>query len=222
VNDFDNYISVAGSTADKLTLSIGEPQINSANNNYELTDANTRRLPRTSSAPPVWGANLTDLELQTTYCLEVYEDEPQTTRTLTCRSIPPPPAQPLKRIDMTGVLLRKSTLDEILVAISTPPLPISFPRKGLVVGLVLNSMGMPASGAVVQASCMPACSVQYLSADRKTLNTMSTSSNGIWISQDAPYPATFSRAQPLASALGGLVDGKVTIVILQESTVGGG
>jgi hypothetical protein len=127
------------------------------------------------------------------------------------------------RIDITGVRLLKGTLDDILLAATSKQI---FPSKGLVVGLVLDSNGATLAGAKVEASCAPNCTIQYLSADRQTLTSgtsASTSSNGIWISQDAPYPATFNRVTPQpVSALGGLVEGKVTIVILQESTMSGG
>jgi len=207
VNDFDAAVPVSASTADRLTVSIGEPKL--AATYYALTT--TYPLDRTGTAPPAWNKLNSGFNPQATYCLEVFDDVPQTTRALTCANMLQP------RIDITGYLLARSTLSQILAALGKP----IFPDEGLVVGLVLNEFNVPQSGATVLPSCMPNCQVQYLSADRMSLTTSgSTSSNGIWVSTNAPYNSTFGWLnQPNAApAFGGLVQGKVTIVVLQEST----
>jgi hypothetical protein len=126
-------------------------------------------------------------------------------------------AESAKTISLIGTRLSttapNNTLSQILHALALP----QFPDHGLVVGMVLDFLGNPVANLQVMPT---AGSIQYLTADRASTTmgtTSSTSSNGIFISQDAPYGTTFRALSPLASKaeLGGLVDGKVTIVILQ-------
>jgi len=59
--------------------------------------------------------------------------------------------------------------------------------------------------------------VKYLSANRLSVGGTVTSQGGIFLSQDAPFGTTFTTTQAglTATAVGGLIDGKVTIVVLQ-------
>jgi hypothetical protein len=116
-------------------------------------------------------------------------------------------------VDLTGVRLAKASLDQVL---KTLGLAGTFPEKGLVLGMVLDNNGNPLSGVVVTST---AGLVEYLSADRRNILTGATSSSGIFVSRDAPFGSTFSAhgsvVQMVPSGYGGLVDGKVTIVVLQ-------
>jgi hypothetical protein len=214
VNDFDTWVPIASTTADRVTVSIGEPKMNQ-DGTYSLTS--TLPLARIGAAGvPTWGAEV-DFMPQTTLCVEVFEDAPQTTRALVCREVG---VKDRERIDITGALLSRTTLTDILTAMNKT----IFPDTGLVVGVVLNQFNQPVTGANVMPSCAPPnCTVQYLSADRKTLSaTGGTSSNGIWISTNTPYGTTFSWSGQVQPAYGGIVQGKVTIVVLQESAPIGG
>jgi hypothetical protein len=216
VNDFDTWVPVAGTTGNRLTVSIGEPK-GDIDSGFTLTSP--MPLARTSSTGvQAWSAEL-DFDPQMTYCLEVFEDVPQATRSLVCREVS---TVDLDGIDVTGALLSKSTLLDILAAKART----TFPEQGLVVGLVLDQGNRPISGARVVPSCLPGktCTVQYLSADRTSFAPTETSANGIWISEDAPYGTTFSwSGLPLTPAFGGLVQGKVTVVVIQEKApIGGG
>jgi hypothetical protein len=216
VNDFDTWVPVASTTANRLTVSIGEAK-GDIDNGFTLTSP--LPLARTSSTGvQAWTAEL-DFNPQTTYCLEVFEDVPQATRSLVCREVS---AADLDGIDITGALLSKSTLLDILAAKGRT----TFPEQGLVVGLVLDQGNRPVTGARVVPACPPGktCTVQYLSADRTTFSGTETSANGIWISEDSPYGTTFSwSGQPLTPSYGGLVQGKVTVVVIQENApIGGG
>jgi hypothetical protein len=92
---------------------------------------------------------------------------------------------------------------------------------------VKSAQFAPVANAQVTAPCaMPMapepCTIKYLSEDKLSFNTIATGSSGIWISEDAPYTTLFSRKDVVTSttAFGGLVDNKVTIVVLQETGVG--
>lgn len=214
VNEFDFPGTVDNLTASRLFVSIGEPVPGSTPGSYVLDSGDTYPLPRDDMAfPPTWADTFDDLRLLSTYCIEVLEDAPLATRTLTCRhplSIP-------NRIDASGTRLKPDMLATILKAANLT----TFPSRGLVVGIVLNSSFSPLAGARVTTSCTD-CTIEYLSADKQSFTNgplASTSSNGIWISQDAPYGTTFSyQGTPV---FGGVVDNKVTIVVLQEPGVGG-
>jgi hypothetical protein len=212
VNDFENA-GVDVATASSLTVSIGEP-IPGNMDNYRLELSDTHPLERLPVVLPTWSGNFIDLGLTATYCIDVRENVPLATNTLTCRKLDAPDP---KNLSALGTRLKPELLATILTAAQ-----LSFPSKGLVVGIVLNEFYQPVANAKV--ICDPApCTIKYLSQDKLSFTTGTmTSSNGIWISQDAPYGSIFSRPFPsVVSSLGGLVDNKVTIVVLQEPATGG-
>lgn len=212
VNDFDTWVPVSATAAQRLTVSIGEPRAD-LSNLYTLTGTQPLAGP-SSNVPPSWSSAL-DFSPESYYCVEVFEDIPQATRALVCRAITG--KESTEGIKMTGALLSKDTLDDVLTALGKP----SFPITGLVVGVVLDEFNRPMSGVKVSAVCGPSetCTVQYLSADRTALTSDTTSANGIWISQDAPFGTLFQRSGTVQPTFGGLVQGKVTIVVLQESAM---
>lgn len=207
VDDFDTGALVSSSVADRLSVSIGEPKLNDMNA-WSLSGA--LPLDPQTSAPPVWYSNLTTFDPISTYCLEVSEDVAQATRSLICRQVT---NSPITRIDITGVRLAPSTLSQILTALGMT----AFPAQGLVVGVVLNEFNQPVINAMVTPTCA-GCTIKYLSEDRLSFTGTQTASNGIWVSTDAPYGTTFNLSTQLASGFGGLVEGKVTVVVLQKST----
>jgi hypothetical protein len=216
VSDFDSLQPVTANLAAKLTVSIGEPH--PSGDVYVLNTADLDELMLTSTSPPTWSDMVQPF--QTFQCLDVREDAAQTTATVTCE---PAPAPPPMRIDITGLRLAKATLDKILVAIGKP----SFPTKGLVVGIVIDSLGAPASGVTVSPSPPSAGAVQYLSSDLMSIDIggTGTTSSGVFVSQDAPFGTRFdAQAAALTSdpAYGGLIDDKVTIVVIQLRPTAGG
>lgn len=217
VNEFEFPNAVDPVTANHLFVSIGEPTIGSSGS-YVLDASNTfplARTPQTTTA--TWGGTFVDLNLLSSYCIEVLEDAPMATRTLTCRE--PPPDR--NEIDAVGVRLKPSMLSDILLALQGNTV---FPPQGLVVGIVLDQSLSPVAGAAVATSCASPmdCPIQYWSADRQSFTSgagAATSANGIFVATAAPYGTRFSRAGQVGDVFGGLVEGKVTIVVLQESTV---
>ena len=216
VNDFTKNTSVSQGTGDQLTVRIGEPQADpNGTGEYVLSSVNARVLDRTVEGPtPAWGANI-DLKFQQAACIEVLEDGPQTTATLACKSVPTATSS----VDITGYRLASmaaagASLDLILNALGNPPLD-----KGLVVGILYDENDVPLGHRkiTVPSSVLP---VEYIN-DNFTGTQPFTSGNGIFVSRDAPFGTMFStpnnaNATPGAiTALGGLVKGKVTLVVLQ-------
>jgi hypothetical protein len=213
VDDFNNDLPVSPSLGSALSVFFGEPQ--SSGSAYTLDPAEEKLLPQTVTQPiPGWGA-VVQIDLVATACLEVLEDVAETTPTLVCE----PVTQGQQEVDLVGVRLAKTTLDEILSALDMN----EFPDAGLVVGMVLDDLGNPAAGAVVTpTSSSGTGTIQYLSADGLMFTSGSaavTSTNGIFVSLDAPYGTIFTVPASVQTApppeLGGLVQGKVTIVVLQ-------
>jgi hypothetical protein len=210
VNDFDTGVSVSPATADSLLVSIGEPTFDSGSMEYALKSADTRALGRTMVTPvPEWGGPV-DLQLASSACIEVFEDGAQTTAALTCTN-----AIGATPLDLPGVRLAKPTLDRILGALRLT----QFPLDGMVVGLTLDYLGNPLPNVTIVpiAPNNTPAHIQYLSADVSTVGGTSTTSSGIWVSTDAPYGTSF---QPFGMTMandgfGGLVAGKVNIVIIQ-------
>ena len=216
VNDFLSGVGVI----DELTVAVGEPVPSTPS--HVLPPMRLTPLRRMNLQ---WSGEVDD-PFKDFACLAVLDDAPQSTTSLVCRRADAAD----KEIRFTsindnqdpdfagaGVRLSKAALDEILLALGTP-----FPMAGLTVGIVRDSNGNPVSNQTVSTS---AGTVQYLSADRLSFTGTRTGSSGIWISTDAALGTTFT-AQPTTgtpiSRIGGQVENKATIVVLQfTSGVGG-
>lgn len=204
VNDFDDLVSsVDKALADRLTLDVGEPKPRS--NAYVLDPDDARELVRSSAPTPAWSLELTDLTFDEYVCLQVLEDVAQATSALTCRADEDGDA-----IDMGGVYLSKTTLNQILAALSRT----AFPDEGLVVGIVLDEFNNPLPNVAVSCG---GCSMQYLNANRTGFVTNATTMSGIFVSTNAPFGTGFTiPSTALQPELGGLVERKVTIVVIQD------
>lgn len=206
IDDFDTEVSVSPATADGLAVAVGEPL---------GAELKLEPLARTVIQPiPTWGGDI-DLKLMQFACLEVFEEVAQSTAALTCAQFMPPKAT----IDLPGIRLAKSSLDQILATLNTP----QFPPQGLVVGIVLDDLGNPAPNFVVTTSD-PGAHIEYLSANRRNIITGGTSSSGVFVSTDAPFGTMFTTHDSVHTGIGygGLVANKVSIVVLQlnQPTVG--
>ncbi|HEX4449341.1 MAG TPA: hypothetical protein VH143_00670 [Kofleriaceae bacterium] len=208
VDDFDTDESVQPTLADELTVSVGEPEATptGSGTQYTLDPADAFPLELTTMAPvPGWSAEIG--ASFTSPCVEVLEDGAEMTATLACKSHIDPAASSLQ---FEGWRLSKSTLDQILGALGMT----EFPDAGLVVGVVLDPLGNPLANQTVTSGMG---TIEYVSADRTTIVAGETSSSGIFVSTDAGFGTSFSVASGVqaASGYGGLVEGKVTIVVLQ-------
>jgi hypothetical protein len=206
VNDFDNPVSsVDKAVADRLSVGVGEPE--PLADTYVLNPADSSELVRNPSSTPAWSGVLTGVEFMTAACLEVLEDGAQTTTALTCD----PRAVGNKDFDLQGYYVKKTTLAQILSAIGET----SFPDQGgLVIGIAVGEDSNPIAGQPVTCS---GCTIQYVNAARTGLVAGSTSASGVFVSTDAAFGTVFSLplSPQQATAVGGIVEGKVTVVVLR-------
>ncbi|MBP9086352.1 MAG: hypothetical protein KBG15_09540 [Kofleriaceae bacterium] len=208
VNDFDSGVFLAPALADSIAVAVGEPkaQTNSLTGALEWSMASQflTALSRTGSAPvPSW-AGASPNRFRTSACINVLEDGAQATSTISCRAA----NASTDTVDIQGYRLSRQSLDQILTTLRL----LFFPDEGLVIGMVRDFQGNPASGVMVRAS---AGTIAYLSADRSAVGGTVTSSSGIFVSRSAPFETTFSANGNVAPVVGGLVLGKVTIVLLE-------
>lgn len=206
VDAFENLgVSVDRTFATRLSVDVGVP-IARLDGTYELNPVDTRRLALTETGAPAWNGDV-DLEFADTACLLVLENAPQATTAVTCQRLTAP--SPNIEFSPPGVYVSRATLQQILSALALA----TFPDGGLTVGIVVDTAFNPKAGKIVSATDG---AVRYLSADRTSFGGTATSSSGIFVSQDAPYGSMFSVNGSLATPkLGGRIEGKVTIVVLQ-------
>jgi len=207
VKDFSTGLFVSGGSqgvADRLLVLVGEPSM--VGDQFVLTPGETRPLDRTGEGPPVvWELDV-DLPFHKYVCLEVLEDDAQSTATLRCRN-----ATASKSLDLSGAWLAKAELTKILLALGLS----GFPEGGLTLGMVVDSVGRPVAGAVVSAG---SGTVEYLSEQGSSFGAGATASNGIFVSRDAAFGTEFSTGGAGESTgIGGLVTGRITVVILLAS-----
>lgn len=181
VDDFDTRFPVMGgspSLADRLTVSVGEPQ--GQGSTFVLNPGDTRLLERSDIGPiPTWGGDV-ELRPNKYTCLEVLENVAQSTATLRCE-----PATSGEHLALRGAWLAKPQLDEILTALDLA----EFPGEGITIGVVVDDVGNPIVGATVSPRTG---TVMYLSNDRAGFVTDGTSGTGIFVSRDAPFGTEIS------------------------------
>lgn len=208
VDDFVTGESVDAATAMDLDVEIGQPQAVTVGSSTEYQLSHGYALDEVSAAgtDPAWSDDVP--AAFTVPCLYVLDQSTaQTTPTLTCRNLGDPP-QP--NVDIVGWRLPLAALQQILSALGQS----EFPDSGLVVGLVLDELGNPLANQVVTSD---AGTIIYL--DGSAAGGSATSSSGVFVSTDAAFGTTFEVASgsgaPLAQGYGGLVEQRVTIVVLQ-------
>lgn len=222
VNDFDSGVTFTG----EISVSVGEPVINDpfhvlgSSQLHVLEPMPGRR----------WTGNI-DHAFPNFACLAVLDDAPQSTTSVVCRramasdmalSWPRVPSD-LELDDElrvgSGVRLSKAALDQLLAALSLS----SFPTHGLTIGIVLDKNGNPVANQMVTSLDG---SIVYLSSSRTSVGGTRTSASGVFASLDAPFGTVFTAVggTPMRahSRVGGNIDGKITIVVLQFTTGGVG
>lgn len=200
-DDFDSGVYLPESVADNVELKVGEPE--PLLEGYELRPGKMTTLLRVPASFPAAWNNTHNKLLESSVCIVVEEKVAESTPAVTCRSLST--SQPF--LDLRGLRLNRTTLMQVRNAIGAS----EFPAEGLVVGMVVDALGKPVAGVQVRPSTG---TVQYMGAGRDRLIGGATSSSGIFISRDTPYKTSWS-APDTSGGYGGLIRGKVTIVILQ-------
>lgn len=214
VDDFDTHLSVDRDEARSLDVRVGQPRAQGVG--FVLETSDLTELMDTPAAAPAWSGTVG--ELFTTYaCLTVRDDTPQSTTSVACKRAKITDTTIELNGASSGVRLNKATLDQILAALSLS----QFPADGLTVGVVIES-GAPASGQVVTPS---EGTIEYLSANRATVGGTMTSggpNGGVFVSRDAPFGTLFTtnKLGVTASKIGGRIQNKVTVVVLDLSNPG--
>ncbi|TMQ11012.1 MAG: hypothetical protein E6J91_24380 [Deltaproteobacteria bacterium] len=203
VVDFDTRLPVTVGPlgiADHLWVSVGEPHMLDGGYVLNPRDAFPLRLDNEQVAR--WSAPLSPA-FSKYVCVDVVEDEAEATPTLRCL---PTPAGQLP--ELPGMRLSRGTLQNVLKSLSLS----EFPDEGITIGMVVDTLARGVSDYVVTPS---AGTVTYLSATQGPGGTK-TDASGIFVSRDAPFGTKFAASglNQTVPGVGGLVAGKVTIVIV--------
>jgi hypothetical protein len=214
VEDFDTSVPIAETLAMQLQLVVGEPHPTINPGEYVLNPDDTRGLDLTSTTPqPEWSANV-DLMFANAACVQVIDFGATNIRPmLTCKGV----TTGQKMIDIQAYRVSQATLDQVIALVNSTDATRAIPSKGIVVGIVVDDAGNAKAGVPLSSSTG---SIQVLSADRKSLLAgMTTTTSGMFISQDATFGTTFTAHGATMvqdqTGYGGLVDGKATVVVIQ-------
>jgi hypothetical protein len=206
VKDFSTGSFVTGDSppgvTDRLRVSVGEPSAFAGA--FVLNPGDTRPLERSGTGSPAIWENDVDFPFRKYACLEVLEDDAQSTATLNCQA-----ATAGSRLDLNGVWLGKMPLTTYLSDLGL----IDFPEAGLTLGMVVDNLGNPVAGAVVSADMG---TVEYLPGQGSAFGTGATAKDGVFVSRDAMFGTVFSTGGTGGpTGIGGRVAGRLTVVILQ-------
>ena len=210
VLDFENLPNpVLPAAADNLSVRVGEPNATS-----QLPGTSTFPLRLASSGQtPVWTTSIENT-FNSSACVQVDEpDVPQSTASIRCESI----NGGLRMFETSGVRVPKATIDGILDALDLA----TFPANGITIGMVVDDNGNPVAGVDIDVD---EGTIEYLNPNRTGISpTTVTTTSGVFVSRDAPYGALFTQpANPLVpAAIGGLVLGKITVVLFEPTQTGG-
>ena len=205
VIDFNTRVPVkagAQGDAERLFVSVGEPHLLDGGYVLNPSDAIALKLDDEDTASPRWTAAAEPGFIDNA-CVEVLEVVPQATASLHCAPVGDPPS------DLRGIWIKRDRLRSIVGSLGLS----EFPDEGLTVGMVVDGTANGVPNYTVVPS--GAGSVVYVSDDG-LVGGSATSKTGIFVSRDAPFGTMFSATgvKPTVSAVGGLVAGKVTIVIV--------
>ena len=206
VVDFDTRAPVrAGQQGDaeRLVVLVGEPHLFDGGYVLNASDTISLKLDAEDTSSPVWTAAAEPAFVDNA-CVEVLEVGPQgSTASLHCAPVGDPPPE------LRGIWIKRDRLRSIVGSLGLS----EFPDEGLTVGMVVDGTANGVANYTVKPS--GAGSVVYVSDDG-LVGGSATSKTGIFVSRDAPFGTMFSATgmKPTVPAVGGLVAGKVTIVIV--------
>lgn len=200
VDDFETQVPVTvgpEGTGNDLFVWSGEPHV--FRGSFELSPADVVAMRLDDDGTPNWTAEIAQTFARYA-CVEVLEDVAQTVATLHCALPTDPPSE------LTGYRISRDTLQ----AIARTATGSAFPDPGLTIGVVVDATASGVGNVAVKTSST--AHITYLSAGGQ-IGRDATFNNGVFFSDDAPFGTTFS-APGARPAVGGLVAGKATVVIL--------
>jgi hypothetical protein len=218
VVDYPTDLAVTATVAQNLTVAVGEPTAVAvgASTEFMLPASATHALMLTATTPtPAWSGTI-DETFQIATCIEVVEGGAQTTPTLACE----PAVTNVTSIDFdgksapAGMRLARPVLNQLIAALPNKSFTLD---HGLVLGIILDANGAPVANQGVAASD-PLATIGYLTANGSAFTGSATAASGIFESTNAAFDTTWtlqSGAMLAMTGFGGLVDGMVTLVVLQ-------
>jgi hypothetical protein len=217
VVELDSQVSVSSSVAANLEVAVGEPTPDPSGSGDTFDPANARSLGLVPSAQPSWSADV-DLAFGSAACLDVVDSSFGTAATLACTN----QVAGKTTLDLIGAHISAARLEQ-LIHIESAADPAFDPNlgDGFVIGIVLDPGRNPVPNA--QVSPDNGATVSYIAADGMSLQTTGTSRSGVFLSTDAPVDTTWSLKAALGGqGFGGLVNNKVTVVVIQQSNISTG
>lgn len=215
VDDLTTGLFVPRKLASNFDVAAGEPVLESEGGDVRwlLGPSELTELRQTDPdlALPRWSG-----ELQQPFddhaCISVFDTSVfQAVASVACV----PVVDEISVVELRGLFLAKDTLDKLLQAAVLG----SFPEPGLVIGRVVDHLGQ---GVAMVEVTPTGGGVEYLSEDGTTfLNTSATASDGIFISRDAPFGATWTALHTDDGRVedgiyeAGLIEGKASVMIIQ-------
>jgi len=202
-------LPVTGPTAVDLLVTVGEPRYVAGRDEHEWRPIKSLDLlPTAPGGDPAWLGAVDSLDADSTLCVEVIGNRGANTPVVRCRRL-----DPAREFDLAGIWIPASRMAQILAGLSLPEVP----PQGLTLGVLLDELGHPAVGYRIETS--PSAMVQYLNESGQVVpGATATTSSGLFTSLDAPYDSDFRAflgVTEVASGIGGRVNGKVTVAVLQ-------
>lgn len=211
VEDFNTGIPVgtSSSLAARLRVAVGEPR--EQGGIYVLNAVDVYDLNVQGDGAVARWSRVVDLALNKHVCIEVIDENAQTPTTVRCSSVVAGKALD----DLHGVWISRDNVRRLLEAVADQASGFpDLPDRGLTIGVVVDELYNPLPDFTVMSSTGE---VRYLSPDGKVLGN-ATSESGMFMSDDAVFGTTFvahgNKLLQTNVGIGGLIDGKLTVVIL--------
>ncbi len=218
LDDMQNLVPVRIEDAPSLSVAVGEPRQDTTKEPPEWvitpTDTYQMALSQPTSIPPLWNRDNVPAFTQHA-CVLVAQDLPQPSTAVSCTN--DLTLENDGRLDLSGLMLPESLLDQLLSAANIAALP----SEGIVVGRVVDSVGAPLAGVTVKPNPDNNVNILYVDASRTSVSPLGpTSADGFFLSRDAPFDTvweatdTDGRVQA-GDFRAGLVSGKVSVVVIK-------
>ncbi|HVV85943.1 MAG TPA: hypothetical protein VHE35_22945, partial [Kofleriaceae bacterium] len=206
--------SVPASDTGEIHVAFGPPSAD-GKGGWRLNVNELEPLAPQAGDPPTWTTRLQHA-VPALGCLEVERSEALSTPAAICRDTMVNDGQ----LTVDGYVVSRSLVRKVMTALGL----VDFPDKGLVLGLVVNERFQPVAGAKVSVS---SGTIDYPLDDFQTVGLDSTDPSGVFLSEDAPFDATWHAIDPSGigddgSARGGLIVGHVSVVVIKRQPHVGG